>query len=247
MAPNSRRFCRLGDGSPRARIGRARIMVTEGGVSFGIPHAVLPLRDERNELMRIILAKNWWSLLLRGIAAIAFAVITVISPGITVGALVLLFGAYALVDGILSIVGAVRAARAHERWGVLVLEGVAGIAASAVTVVLPIATTLALVAVAAAWALITGALEIVAAIKLRRLIANEWLLALSGVVSLIAGAVLIAMPFVGAIAIALVIGVYAFVFGCLLIALAFRLRKWMQNSMPDSDLCVADWQQHRAT
>jgi uncharacterized membrane protein HdeD (DUF308 family) len=222
-------------------------MVTGGRVSFGIPHAVLPLREERNELMRIILAKNWWSLLVRGIAAIAFAVITVISPGITVGALVLLFGAYALVDGTLSIVGAVRAARAHERWSVLVLEGVAGIAASAVTVVLPIATTLALVAVAAAWALITGALEIVAAIKLRRQIANEWLLALSGVVSLIAGALLIAMPFVGAIAIALVIGVYAFVFGCLLIALAFRLRKWIRNSMPDSDVRVADWQQHRTT
>jgi uncharacterized membrane protein HdeD (DUF308 family) len=116
----------------------------------------------------------------------------------------------------LSIVGAIRAARTHERWGVLVLEGVAGITASAVAVVLPIATTLTLVAVVTAWALITGALEIVAAIKLRRLIANEWRLALSGVVSLTAGALLIAMPFVGAIAIALVIGACAFVFGILL-------------------------------
>ena len=197
--------------------------------------------------MRIILAKNWWSLLLRGIAAIVFAVITVAAPGITVRAIVLLFGAYALVDGILSIVGAIRAARSHERWGVLVLEGVAGIVAAAVTVVWPIVTTLALVAVVAAWALITGALEIVAAIKLRRLIANEWLLALSGVLSLILGILLIAMPFAGALALALWIGAYAFVFGCLLIALAFRLRKWMRNSMPDSDVRVADWQQHRAT
>jgi uncharacterized membrane protein HdeD (DUF308 family) len=197
--------------------------------------------------MPVILAKNWWSLLLRGLVAIIFAVITLISPGITVAAMVLLFGAYALIDGVLSIVGAIRAARSHERWGVLVLEGVAGIAASAVTIVWPIVTTLALVAVVAAWALITGALEILAAIKLRKVIKHEWLLALSGVLSLILGALLIAMPFAGALALALWIGAYAFVFGVVLIALAFRLRAWIKNSMIDSDLRVAGWQQRRAT
>jgi uncharacterized membrane protein HdeD (DUF308 family) len=101
--------------------------------------------------------------------------------------------------------------------------------------------------VVAAWAFITGVLEILAAIKLRKLIQHEWLLALSGVLSLILGTLLIAMPFAGALALALWIGAYAFVFGVLLIALAFRLRTWMRNSMTDSDLGVADWQQRRAT
>jgi uncharacterized membrane protein HdeD (DUF308 family) len=197
--------------------------------------------------MPVILAKNWWSLLLRGLVAIIFAVITLISPGITVAAMVLLFGAYALIDGVLSIVGAIRAARSHERWGVLVLEGVAGIAAWVVTIAWPVVTTLVLVSVVAAWALITGVLEILAAIKLRKVIKHEWLLALSGVLSLILGALLIAMPFAGALALALWIGAYAFVFGVVLIALAFRLRAWIKNSMIDSDLRVADWQQRRAT
>ncbi|MCU1337984.1 MAG: hypothetical protein JWO19_3565 [Bryobacterales bacterium] len=197
--------------------------------------------------MRVVLARNWWSLLLRGIVAILFAVITVVSPGLTVSALVLLFGAYALIDGILSIIGAVRAARSHERWGVLVLEGLAGIAAWAVTVVWPVITTLFLVYLVAAWALVTGILEILAAVKLRTQIRNEWLLVLGGVASLMIGIFLIAVPFAGAIALALWIGAYAFVFGVLLIALAFRLRAWMRASETNSDVPAGDWEHRRAT
>jgi uncharacterized membrane protein HdeD (DUF308 family) len=196
--------------------------------------------------MHLILAKNWWSLLLRGLVAIAFAVITLVSPGITLSALVLLFGAYALVDGVLSIVGAVRAARAHERWGVLVLEGLAGIAAFVITMVAPIVTALAMVWLVAAWAIVTGALEIMAAVKLRKLISHEWLLALGGVVSLILGILLIAMPVAGALALALWIGAYAFVFGVLMIALAFRLRTWTRSST-DSEVLLGNLEHRRAS
>ena len=196
--------------------------------------------------MHIILAKNWWSLLLRGIAAILFAGIAVISPGITVGALVLLFGAYALADGVLCIIGAVRAAQAHERWLVLVLEGFAGIATSVLTMIWPIVTLLVLIFLIAAWALVTGILEIVAAVRLKKLIRGEWLLALSGVASVVLAVLLVAMPLTGALALALWMGAYAFVFGVLLIALAFRLRGWIKTSGSDNSARAAEWRQRRA-
>jgi uncharacterized membrane protein HdeD (DUF308 family) len=146
-----------------------------------------------------------------------------------VGALVLLFGAYALLDGVVSIVGAWKAARTHERWGALILEGIVGIAAAAVTAIFPGITALALVYLIAAWALVTGALEIVAAIRLRQYISHEWLLALSGVASLLFGILALLLPLAGAVAIALGVGIYALVFGVLLIGLGFRLRSWTRT------------------
>ena len=172
----------------------------------------------------IILANNWWSLVLRGVVAILLGLITFVWPGITFGALVILFGAYALLDGIFAIIGAWRASRAHERWGALVLEGVAGLIAAAITILWPAITALALVFVIAAWALVTGVLEIVAAVKLRKQVSGEWLLALAGVVSIIFAAMLVIFPLEGALAIALIVGIYAVIFGVLLIALGFRLR-----------------------
>src|ERR1700685_4516245 len=114
------------------------------------------------------LASNWWSLAIRGVAAIVLGIVTFVFPGITLGALVLLFGAYALLDGVVNIAGAWRASRAHERWGVLILEGVAGIFAAAIAVGWPAITAIALVYVVAAWSLVTGCLEIAASIRLRR-------------------------------------------------------------------------------
>lgn len=176
--------------------------------------------------MKILIAKNWWSLVLRGLAAIMLGLITIVWPGITLGALVLLFGAYALIDGLLSLAGAVRAAENHERWGALLFEGLAGIAAGIVTFAWPAITALTLVYVIAAWALITGVFEIAAAVRLRKVLPGEWLLALSGFASLILGILMIAVPLAGALAIALWVGVYALVFGALLIALGLRLRSW---------------------
>jgi uncharacterized membrane protein HdeD (DUF308 family) len=180
--------------------------------------------------MNIALAKNWWVLVIRGLVAVALGFVTFAWPGITVAALVLVFGAYCLVDGAFSLVGAFRAVRAHERWGALVFEGIAGIVAAIVTVLWPAVTALALVVIVAAWALITGSLEIAAAIRLRQHVAGEWLLALSGVASILFGVLCIVLPLIGALAIAFCIGIYAMVFGVLLIALGFRLRTWTRTA-----------------
>ncbi len=176
--------------------------------------------------MRIALAKNWWSLVIRGITGIILGILTFAWPGITLVALVFLFAAYSLIDGVMSLIGAVRAAEAHERWGVLVLEGLVGIAAAAITVMWPAITTIALVFVIAAWAVITGVLEISAAIHLRKVISGEWLLILGGIASLLFGFLLVMVPVIGAVVIALWVGAYAFIFGVLLVALGFKLRSW---------------------
>lgn len=190
--------------------------------------------------MSVVLARNWWSLIIRGLAAILLGVITVFSPGITLGALVLVFGIYALIDGLVSIAGAVKAIQKHERWGTLIFEGIAGIAVFIITIAWPAITALSLVYVIAAWALVTGVFEIAAAIRLRKQIEGEWLLALAGVASLILGVLMIAVPLAGALAIALWVGAYAFVFGILLVVLGFRLRNWARESGS------RDWMPHPA-
>ena len=179
--------------------------------------------------MRIVLAKNWWSLVLRGAVAILLGVAAFVWPGITLAALVYFFAAYAVIDGVLSLAGAMRAAEVHERWGSLLLEGLAGIFAAFVTVVWPGITALALVYVIAAWALITGIAEIAAAVRLRHHIHGEWLLGLAGIASILFGVLIAAMPAAGALAIALWVGIYLMVFGVVLVSLGFRLRNWLHS------------------
>lgn len=171
------------------------------------------------------LARKWWVVAVRGLAAILFGLAAFFWPGITLAALVILFGAYAFVDGIFAIVSAVQSATEHERWGTLLLEGIAGMVAGLLTFFLPAITAVALLFVMAAWAIVTGVLEIAAAIRLRKEIDNEWLLALSGIASLIFGLVLLIHPLAGALAVVWVIGSYAIVFGGVMVALGFRLRK----------------------
>jgi uncharacterized membrane protein HdeD (DUF308 family) len=174
--------------------------------------------------MPVPLIRNWWSLVIRGLVAILFGLITFAWPGITLAALVLLYGAYALIDGIVSLIGVFRASRAHERWGALLFEGIAGIAAGLITFFWPAITAFVLVIIIASWAIVTGVLEIVAAIRLRKHVTNEWLLVLSGVLSVLLGVLFIAAPLAGALAIALWVGVYAVIFGGLLVGLGLRLR-----------------------
>jgi uncharacterized membrane protein HdeD (DUF308 family) len=180
--------------------------------------------------MSVSLAHNWWSLLLRGAVAILLGLLIFIHPVATVFALVLLFSAYALVDGVVALFGAVRAIRSHERWGALLLEGIAGIGAAIVTWAWPHITALVLVWVIAAWAIMTGIFEIVAAIRLRKHIQGEWLLALAGVVSIVFGVVVIGEPLAGALVVALTVGAYACVFGMVMIALGLRLRSWSRRT-----------------
>jgi uncharacterized membrane protein HdeD (DUF308 family) len=169
------------------------------------------------------LSRNWWAVSLRGLAGILFGIITFFAPAISLAALVLLFGAYALVDGVLAFVTAVRR-RGADRWWLLLLEGLVGIAAGVLTFMWPAITAVALLYLIAAWALVTGAFEIAAAIRLRKAISGEWLLALSGIFSIALGVLLVLFPGPAALAVTIWIGAYAFVFGALLFALGLRLR-----------------------
>jgi uncharacterized membrane protein HdeD (DUF308 family) len=170
------------------------------------------------------LSRNWWVVLVRGIVGILFGIVTFFAPGITLAALVLVFGAYAFVDGVLTLASAIRRRSTTDRWWILVLEGIAGILVGIATLFLPGITALVLLYLIAAWALVTGVLELAAAIRLRKVITNEWLLALGGIVSILLGVLLIAAPGAGALAVVIWIGAYAFVFGALLVGLSLRLR-----------------------
>src|SRR5271154_6186797 len=167
------------------------------------------------------LASNWWALALRGLAAMLFGLLTFFLPGITLVTLVLLFGAYALVDGVFNTVAFFRVA--SHQWALLI-EGVIGIIAGLITFAWPAITAIALLYLIAFWAMLTGILEIVAGVRLRKALANEWLLVLMGVLSFVFGLFILLAPGAGALAIVLWIGAYALVFGIFLLALAFRLR-----------------------
>jgi len=180
----------------------------------------------KGDHMTFSLTINWWSVLIRGLLAILIGIVALALPGVTVTALVFLFAGYAFVDGVVSIIGAVRAVATKERWGSLLIEGIAGIAAGVITVLWPAVTALTLIYVIAAWAIVTGVLEIAAAVRLRRHISGEWLLALSGVASVIFGVLVAAIPLAGALVLAVWFGAYEVVFGTLLVALGFRLRAW---------------------
>ena len=137
------------------------------------------------------LARNWWVVLLRGVAGIIFGLATFFAPEISLTALVLVFGAYAFLDGVLALISAIRRRGATDHWWLLVLEGVMGVAVGVLTFVWPDITALALLYLIAAWALVTGGLEIAAAIRLRKVITGEWLLVLSGIASVALGVMLI--------------------------------------------------------
>lgn len=174
---------------------------------------------------------NWWAVVLRGLIAIILGLVTLMWPGVTIGALVLLFGFYALLDGIFSFIAAFRASRHHERWGYLLGEGIIGVLAGVATFAWPGITTIALVYMVAAWAVVTGVLEIAAAFRLRKHIAGELLLGIAGVISIAFGVMLVLAPIAGALVIAIWIGVYELVFGVTILALGFRLRNWSRRPL----------------
>lgn len=171
------------------------------------------------------LSKWWWAVALRGLAAVIFGIIAIVSPGLTLFWLIIVFGAYAIIDGLIEIYSSV-VDRAHNgsRWWVGVLEGIISVAAGIIAWVWPGLTALALLYLIAAWAVVTGIMEIGMAIEYRRVIRNEWLMVLSGILSIIFGLILFVYPRTGALSMIWVIGIYAIIFGIALIVLGFRLR-----------------------
>ncbi len=176
------------------------------------------------------LAENWWLLLLRGLAAIAFGVIAFFWPGITLLSLTYLWGAYALADGAFSLWAAItgQGGDTSSRWW-LALSGVVSILAAAIAFFWPGITALVLLMFIAGWAIVIGALEIYAAVQLRKVVENEWWLVLSGLLSIAFGVVMFAWPGTGALAVIWMIAWFAIFFGCMLVGLAFRLKKYKRS------------------
>jgi uncharacterized membrane protein HdeD (DUF308 family) len=186
-------------------------------MSYTQPQPALPM-----------LAGNWWALLLRGIAAVLFGLAALFWPGLTLVVLIAFFGAYALVDGVFAIVAGIRGSEG-SRW-LLLAEGVLGVLAGLVVFFWPGMTATVLLFLISAWAIFTGLLKVVMAIAFRRRIENEWLMGLSGVLSVLFGVVLAVWPGAGLLSLVWLVGIYALIFGVALIVLGFRARGHAQAS-----------------
>jgi uncharacterized membrane protein HdeD (DUF308 family) len=172
-----------------------------------------------------ILSRGWWLLLVRGLAAMAFGMLIWFQPAISLAALVLLFGAYATVDGVFGVWTAVRGRNVHDDWVIVLLEGLLGVGVGILTVLVPGITALALLFYIAIRAIGTGVLEIGLAVRLRKEIRGEWALMLAGLASIVFGVVAVARPATGALVVLWLIACYAIVFGVSLLVLAFRTRR----------------------
>ena len=179
-------------------------------------------------------ASHWWIWAFRGLVAIVFGVLTFVWPGASIESLVLIFGFYAIMDGIFAVVEAFKRAHTDKRWWALLLEGLAGVVLGAVAVMFPGSVAVAFVYVLGLWAIVTGVLEIIQAIRARHEIQGEGWLILGGVLSVVFGVVVALFPNVGAIALIWLLGGYAIGFGIIMLIMAYNLRKVRATSGPAS-------------
>jgi uncharacterized membrane protein HdeD (DUF308 family) len=180
--------------------------------------------DAVNKRIADTLCQHWGIVLVRGIAAIAFGLLTWIRPDITLATLVLFFGAYALLDGILETVTAIRGRHDEEHWWLLLLAGLVGVGVGVLTFMTPAITAIALLFYIAVWAIARGVLEIAVAIRVRKEMDGEWRLILAGLASVAFGVLLMVRPGAGALTVLWLIGAYALGFGILLVMLAFKVK-----------------------
>lgn len=182
--------------------------------------------------MNETLLRYWWMLALRGGIAVAFGLLALLLPGLTLLSLIALFAAYAMFGGAVWVVGAIHNRKVDDHWWVLLMAGLAGIGAGLIALVHPALTALVLILLIGANALVTGVLDIVIAVRLRRRIQGEWLLVLSGVASIVFGVVVFLYPLnAGALALVWLVGIYAIATGLLLLALALRVRAWARAAL----------------
>lgn len=201
-------------------------MNTEARVGTTAPGGVVSTGPMSN-----LLARNWWAIALRGVAAVAFGVVALLMPEAAMFSLAILFAAYLLADGIFGIVAAVRAARANERWGLLLAEGVLNLLMGLLAAFFPAGAVLGFVLATAAWALLTGGLMLAAAFRLDQSHGRVWL-AVGGILSLVWGVILVIAPLAGAVVLTWWLGGYATAFGVALLVLAFRLRRQRNLTAP---------------
>lgn len=179
--------------------------------------------------MAVVLARNWWLLALRGAAAVVFGLLTLFNPLASLAVLVIFFGAFALADGIFAVAAGATAPAGNRRWGWLIAGGIVSALIGILALVAPQTTTLALTFYIAAWAVIVGITQIIAAIRLRKEIAGEFWLILGGALSVLFGLFAFINPLGGALTITFIIGFYALIFGVSMLILAFRLRSWRRG------------------
>jgi uncharacterized membrane protein HdeD (DUF308 family) len=172
-----------------------------------------------------ILSRYWWVLVARGLLAILFGVLAFVLPGATAGALVLAFGIFAAADGVLAFFAGFSSIGETSSWWILVLHGLLGIGIGVLTLFHPGITAMALLAYVALWAMLVGALQVVAAIQLRRVISGEFWLALGGLLGILFGALILARPMEGALAVIWMVGVFALAYGTMLLAGGIRVRR----------------------
>ena len=175
--------------------------------------------------MLALLSRYWWVLVIRGVMAIALGIFAFVWPLQTIGALVLVFGVTALVDGAFAVLASIAGHRLTSYWWVLLLQGLLGIGVGAVTLFNPAITAVALLIYIAMWAIGMGVLQVVTAVRLRHDISGEWWLALGGIVGIAAGILLIANPAAGALAVLWLIGSFALLWGVMLLMGGFDVRR----------------------
>lgn len=189
------------------------------------------LRRSSDRTVSSLLGQSAWTLFLRGAAALLFGLAVLLWPGIALAGLVLLFGVYAFLDGFFALVTAFRMADRHAAWIPLLLEGVVGVAVGVIAFRTPGLAAVALVYVVAAWAIVTGSFEVVAAIELRKSISGEWALGLTGLISIVFGWLLLAQPLAGVAALVWIIGIYACVFGFLMLVVGIKIRRFSGSAI----------------
>lgn len=182
--------------------------------------------------MMEVLARNWGLVALRAVAALIFGVLMLVLPAISLAVLILLFGVYAFADGAFTAIAAVANRRGQPGWVSLLIAGLVGIAIGIATLFWPGVTAMALVLIIAAWAIVHGIGEIVAAIRLRHVMTGEWRLLLAGILSVVFGVLIALFPGAGALALVVWIGIGAIVLGIVRLVLAFRLRSWARENLP---------------
>jgi uncharacterized membrane protein HdeD (DUF308 family) len=170
--------------------------------------------------------RNWWLLALRGVFAIIFGLIALFLPGLALLAFIYIFAAYALVDGVITVVTAISERGSLGRWGWVLFEGILGIIFGLIAFAYPGETALVLLYIVAAWAIVTGIMEIISAFVVRGFASLEWALAIAGVVSVLFGLILFVHPGAGLLSILWLVGIFGIVFGVFFIIRAFRLRSW---------------------
>lgn len=176
-----------------------------------------------------IISQNWWMLALRGVLAILFGLVALFLPGIALLAFIVVFAVYALVDGVVAVIVAIRERGSVARWGWVFVEGLLSIVAGILAFAYPGVTALVLLYIVAAWAVLTGMMEIVAAVALREYLSREWALVIAGILSILFGILLFVRPGVGLLSILWLVGIYSLLFGVLFIIRAFQLRSWASS------------------